>query len=100
MKGVRLLARLAVLSLAAVVFIGFIQMYAGSMRPPFGDARRQAVRRNRPSEPQAGRVPSLVGEIMLLALIAVAGRVVFRLRLSAASRREDPVILLELGRGD
>src|SRR5690348_11406988 len=96
MKGARLLARLAVLALAVVVFIGLIQMYAGSMRPPFGNARRQLARRNRPSEPQAGRLPSFVGEILLLALIAVAGRIVFRLRLSAAPRSDEHVILLEL----
>jgi hypothetical protein len=34
---------------------------------------------------------------MVVALIAVAGRIVFRLRLAPAARSEDQVILLDLG---
>jgi len=98
-KLARVLWRIALLSLAAAVFIGLTQVYAGSLRPPrFGDRYLRVRRNNRPSEPQAGRFPSFLGEGMLIALIAVAGRIVFRLRLTPASRSEDEVILLDLGR--
>jgi hypothetical protein len=98
MKSARVLARIALLSLAAALFIGLTQIYAGSMRPPRFSARYGRARRNnRPSEPQAGRFLSFLGEGMVVALIAVAGRIVFRLRLAPAARSEDQVILLDLG---
>lgn len=54
----------------------------------------------RPSAPQVSRLPSFLGEGLVLALIAVAGRLVFRLRLSDTPRREDRVMLLDLDPGD
>ena len=98
MKLTPVLARIALLSLAAAVFVGLTAIYAGSMRPRSVDPRRQAARRHRPSEPQASRLPSFIGEGMLLALIAVAGRIVFRLRLSPEPRSEEGVISLDLHR--
>jgi hypothetical protein len=97
-KLARVLARLALLSLAAAVFIVLTQGYAGSLRPPFMSPYRQAARRNRPAEPQGTRFPSFIGEVMALALIAAAGRIVFRLRLSPPVRGEEDVILLDLHR--
>lgn len=99
MKPVRLLARIVLLLLAAAIFIGLTQFYAGSMRPDPVNAHRRALRRHRPSEPQVSLFPSFLGAGLLLALIAVAGRIVFRLRLSAAPGTEDRVILLDLYRG-
>lgn len=99
MKPARLLARVALVLLAAAVFIGLTQFYAGSMRPGSVNAYRRALRRHRPSEPQLSRFPSFLGAGMLFALIAVAGRLVFRLRLSPASQNEDRVILLDLHQG-
>ena len=99
MKPARLLARLVLLLVAAAVFIGLTQFYAGSLRADSVNAYRRALRRHRPSEPQLSRFPSFLGAGMLFALIAVAGRLVFRLRLSPASENEDRVILLDLYRG-
>ena len=99
MKFARVLARLALLSLAAAVFIGLTQVYAGSVQPPrFPERFRRVRRNNRPSDPQPGRFPSFLGEGLVVAVIAVAGRIVFRLRLTPAPRGEEQVILLDLGR--
>jgi hypothetical protein len=97
MKLFRVMGRIALLFLAAAVFIGLTQIYAGSVKPPpFANIYGQARRNNRPSAPQIGRLPSFFGEILLVALIAVAGRVVFRLRLTSASPNEDELTLLNL----
>ena len=98
MKFARVLARIALLSLAACVFIELTVMYAGSLRPPFQNPRARAIRRHRPSEPQVSRFPSFLGEGMLLALMAVTGRIVFRLRLSPALRSEEGATWLDLER--
>ena len=64
----------------------------------FGDRQVRIRRNNRPPVPQLGRFPSFLGEGVLMALFAVAGRLVFQLRLTTARRNEDPMILLDLGR--
>lgn len=98
MKTARVLARLGLLSLAAAAVIGLTQEYAGSLRPRFVNPYRQEMRLSRrPDAPQLSRFPSFFGEGVLLALIAVAGRLVFRLRLSDASRSDGRAILLDLG---
>ena len=98
MKLLRVLARITVLSLAACVFIGLTEIYAGWLRPPFERPRVQAARRHRPSEPQISRLHSFIFEGMLLALMTAAGRIVFRLRLSAGVRKEEEAIVLHLQR--
>jgi hypothetical protein len=95
-KSIRVLPRLALLSLVAAAFVGLTMIYGGSVRPLLPNPRSQAARRNRPSAPQVSRFPELVGEGLLLALYAVAGRKGLRLRLSSVSRREGQLILLDL----
>ena len=96
MKFVRVLARLAFLSLAAAVFVGLTGIYGSSVRPPLPNPSWQAERRHRPSAPQVSLFPEFVGEGMVLALYAVAGRLVLRLRLSPVSRSEGQPISLDL----
>ena len=93
MTIVRLLSRVALLSLAAAAFVGLTGMYGGAVRPPLPDPGSQAERRHRRSAPQVGKFPEFVGEGMLLALYAVTGRIVLRLRLSPVSRSEGPMSL-------
>ena len=98
MKLVRVLSRLAVLSLAAAALAGLTGIYGGSARPPLPNPRSQAARRHRPSAPRVSQFPEFVGEGMLVALYAVAGRMGLRLRLSPVSRSEGQPILLNLRR--
>jgi len=98
-KLVRVLSRLALLSLAAAAFVGLTGIYGDSVRPPVPNPHSQAARRYRPSAPQVGRFPEFVGEGMLLAFFAVVGRIALRLRLSPVSRSEGQPILLDLHRG-
>jgi hypothetical protein len=95
-KLVRVLSRLALLSLAAAAFVGLTRIYGGSVRLPVPDPNFQAERLHRPSAPQLGRFPEFVGDGMVLALFALAGRIIFRLRLSSVSRSDGQPILLKL----
>ena len=99
MKFVQVLSRLALLSLAAAAFSGLTGIYGGSVRSPLPNPQWRAWRRHRPSAPEVGQFPELIGEGMVVAIYAVAGRIVFRLRLSPASRSEGQPISLNLHRG-
>jgi hypothetical protein len=92
----RVLSRLALLSLAAGAFAGLTRIYVGSVRPPVPDPNFQAMRLHRPPAPQLSRFPGFVGAGMVLALFALAGRIIFRLRLSSVSRSDGQPILLNL----
>jgi hypothetical protein len=95
-KLVRVLSRIALLSLAAAGFAGLTVIYGGSARPPLPNPGWQAERRHRRPQPQVSYILEFFGEGGQLAIFAVAGRLVFRLRLSAASRSEGQPILLRL----
>ena len=96
MKFIRGLARVAVLSLAAAAFTALTQTYAGSGPAPWPNPGWRAERWHRPSAPELGRFLEFVGEGVIVAIYAVAGRMVLRLRLSRASRSEGQPILLGL----
>ena len=96
MKLLQVLSRLVLLSLAAAVFVGLTGVYGGSVRPPLPSPRSQAERRHRPSAPQVNQFPEVLAGGVELALYALAGRIVFRLRLSPVSRSEEQPILLNL----
>ena len=98
MKLVRLSTRVALLSLAAAAFVGLTGIYGGSARPPLPNPRSQAERRHRPSMPQVSQFPEFVAGGVELAIYALAGRIVFRLRLSPVSRTEGQPIVLGLRR--
>jgi hypothetical protein len=97
-KLVRILSRLALLSVAAAAFVGLTEIYGGSGQAPMPDPSTQAERRHRPSAPHVNLFPEFIGEGMLLALYALGGRIVFRLRLSPVSRTEGRPISLDLHR--
>jgi hypothetical protein len=96
MKFVRVLSRLALLSLAAGAFAALTGIYGASARSPLPDRQWRGGREHRPSGPEAGRFPELTGEDIVLATYAVAGRIVLRLRLSPASRSAGQPISLGL----
>lgn len=96
MKLVRILSRLALLSLAASVFVLLTGIYGSSVRSPLPDPRWQAGRNHRPSEPELSQFPEFIGDGMELVFYAAIGRIALRLRLSPASRSEGQPILLRL----
>ncbi len=98
MKLKRVLARLAILSLAAAAFVGLTEIYGGSRRTALPSTNWQAERRHRPSAPQGGDFQDVVGNGVVLAVFAFAGRIIFRLRLSSVSRSEQQLIQLDLHR--
>ena len=96
MKLLRVLSRLTLLLLAAAAFAGLTRIYGVSVRPPVPDPNFQVVRLHRSSAPQLSKFPGFVSAGMVLALFALAGRIIFRLRLSSVSRRDEQPILLNL----
>jgi hypothetical protein len=96
MKAVRVLSRLALLSLAAAAFVGLTDIYGRSVRLPLRDPHDREVRGHRPSAPEASQFPEFLAEVITLAIYAVAGRVVFRLRLSPVSLSNRQPIVLNL----
>lgn len=96
MKPIRVLSRIAILSLSAAGFVKLTIIFGDSVRTPVPNPHWQAERRHRPSEPDIGSISEFFGEGMVLAIFAVAGRLVFRLRLSPVSRAKGQPILLDL----
>jgi hypothetical protein len=77
----KLLGRIAMIALAAAIFVGLTGMYADSIRPR-GNRYGDTEWRRRPSEPRLRRLPNFLGQFVVIALIAVGGRTVLRLRLT------------------
>jgi hypothetical protein len=101
MKLVRLLSRLALLSLAAAAFVGLTKIYGDSAPPrlPYpGIEKFQATHRHPPSAPNAARFPEFIRYSLAFAIFAVGGRVAFRLRLNPPSPSEEQPTLLGLYR--
>jgi hypothetical protein len=99
MKLVRVLSRLALLSLAAAAFVALTKIYGDSAPPPLpypGIERFQATHRHPPSAPNAARFPEFLRYSLAFAIFAVGGRLAFRLRLSPASPSDEQPILLGL----
>ena len=96
MKLMRVLSRLAVLSLAAGVFVGLTAVYGGSVHRPLPDPDFQTERQHRPAAPHFSSFPEFIGEGILVIFFAVVGRIILRLRLSPPSRNEGKPILLGL----
>jgi len=96
MKLVRLLLRIALLSLVAGAFVGLTQIYGGSTQPPLPGPRSQAEREHRASGPEVTEFPEFVAGVVEVALFALMGRIIFRMRLSSVPRGEEQLILLDL----
>jgi len=78
------------------MFVGLTGIYGYSVRPALPYPGYRATHRHRPSAPQLSQFPGFVGAGLALALFAMGGRIVFRLRLSRAPRSEGQPILLGL----
>jgi hypothetical protein len=102
-KLMQVLARLALLSLAAAAFVVLTEMYGASVRLPLPEPQWQAGRRHRASWPRSNQVPSgiceFIAEGIAFTLFAALGRIVLRLRLSPVSPSEGKLISLDLHRG-
>ena len=98
MKWIRVLSRVALISLVAAAFVGLTGIYGGSRRPGLPSASWQEERGHRPSSPQIMYFPDVIGDSIVLAIFAFAGRIIFRLRLSPVSRNEGSLTLLGLDR--
>jgi hypothetical protein len=97
-KFVRVLSRIALLSLAAAALVGLTGIYGRSARS-LPDPRWRAGRDHRPSTPEGSQFPEFVGEVFLLVFFAGIGRIVLRLRLSPVSRSAGQPLSLNLRRG-
>jgi len=85
MKVVRMLSRLVLLFLASALFALLTSAYGKYVASPLPGQHWQL---HRSLTPKISELPQFIGEAMLIALCAVAGRVVFRLRLSPPSRQK------------
>ncbi len=99
MKLVRILSKLALLSMAAVAFVVLTGRFGRSAQLSLPSERWQAKRRHRPSGPQVSNFDEFFGVGGLVAFWALAGRIGFRLRLSPPPRSEGRPLLLGLHRG-
>jgi hypothetical protein len=96
-KLARLLSRIVLLSLAAAAFVGLTGMYGRSVRTVLPNPGWQAERAHRQSAPQVRYFfTEFGGELILMAVFAAVGRIIFRLRLSPPSRSEGQPTLLDL----
>src|SRR5262249_9547405 len=98
-KLFRLLSRIALLSMVGAALAGLTGIFGDSVRTALPNPGWQAERRPRPSAPRVYKFTEFAGAIGELALFAVGGRIVLRLRLSAVPRSEGQPILLNLHRG-
>jgi hypothetical protein len=90
-----LLSRLALLLIVAAAFIGWRTTYVSLvLHFMLANAHwRVALQDSRPSAPDVAYFPDFVYRAGLLALFCIAGRLVFRLRLTSVPRGEGPVLL-------
>lgn len=91
-KALRILSRLVLLSLAAAAFTLLTSLYARSIRTP---SPTPHGKHHRALAPKITELPEFFGEVILIAVCTVAGRLIFRLRLSPAPRRKTPLTLLD-----
>ena len=110
MKFLRVLSRLAILLAVAAIFIGWTEWhYARSGSPALpaaiangigtpGFAKWSNEKRHQPSAPNLGYISDFAAYALSCALLALTGRVLFRLRLNPRPSSEGKPILLDLRR--
>jgi hypothetical protein len=76
----KLLRRIAMIALAAGLFVGLTGIYADSIGP-HRNRHGETERRRRPSEPRLQSLPNFLGQFVVMGLIVIGGRMVLRLRL-------------------
>lgn len=84
-KVLRTVSRLILLSLAAALFTLLTSIYARSVRTPTPTPRWSL---HRTLAPRITQIPEFFGEALLIAACTMAGRFVFRLRLSSHPPRQ------------
>jgi hypothetical protein len=102
MKLVRVLSRLALLSLAAALFVVLTKIYGDSAPPPLpypGFEKFQKKHRHPPPAPNAAEFTEFIRYGIAFAIFAVGGRLAFRLRLNPVPPSDGRPILLSLHRG-
>jgi len=93
-KLVQVLPRLALLSLAAAVLVGLTVLYGGLVRTHLASPQEQEFRLHHPSAPQfVDEFPEFFAAVTEVALFALMGRLIFRLRLAPAPRDRRPILL-------
>jgi hypothetical protein len=97
-KLVRVLSRIAILSLVATALAGLTEIYGSSVQSPLPDPIEQAERQHHPSEPEVSQFPEFVCYVVLFLFWVGIGRAGLRLRLSPVSRNEEQPISLNLHR--
>jgi len=88
-KLARVVARIAMLMVAAAVFIGLTGIWANAIESRERSERRFGREVRRARWPQLRRLYSFAGDLVILAAIAAGGRLILRLRLTerAAGKR-------------
>jgi hypothetical protein len=79
---VKVLTRVAMIAVAAAVFVGLTWIYAGWIREPAPNPKRVLRERHRDAGARLAVFPKFVGQVGLVGLIALAGRKVLRVRLT------------------
>lgn len=95
LKAFRVLWRLTLLSLAIAVFTLLTSTYARTLRTPMPIPR---WRPHRSLTPKMTQIPEFLGEGVLIAACTVAGRIIFRLRLSSPAPGKEQRLQLSLHR--
>ena len=96
MRFVRILLRLAVVSLAAGVFVMLTASFGNSVQAPPRDLLGEITREHRPPWPDFSDSITILGEGVVLIMYALVGRIVLRLRLSPSPRNEEQLVRLKL----
>ncbi|HVY94466.1 MAG TPA: hypothetical protein VHA14_17010 [Bryobacteraceae bacterium] len=96
MKFARTLSRIVLISLAVAGFIMLTAKYGNSGPDPARDLLGEIAREHRPAWPDLDDAIAIPGQLVVLALYAVIGRIFFRLRLSPPSRNEGKLMPLKL----
>jgi len=99
MKLIRVLSRLALLSLPVALFVVLTKIYGDSAHPPLPYPSYQKKHCHPPPEPNAAAFTEFIRSGTAFGIFAVGGRLAFRLRLNPASSSEGQPILLGLHRG-
>jgi hypothetical protein len=96
MKLLRMLSRLALVSLAAAVFVGLTDLMEVQCGPPLPNSDWQEEQRHRPDAPDLSKFPEFIAGGMAVVLLTFVGRIFLRLRLSPVSHSEGQLISLDL----
>ncbi len=89
----RTLSRIALISLLAVMFAGLTALYGDTAPPSLPSASWQAFRRHRAGAPELDAFGEFLAEGMVVAIYAVAGRLLLRVRLSRSSPRTRTIVV-------